>query len=120
MGSVEELCHHIALINKSEKILDGQIDEIKEKYKSNKFSIDYQGQIENIESLLGSTSDVIKQSNNGKTNHLTVQLKNGNPNSILNQLTPHVQIFGFNEIVPNMNDVFIKVVEETNLKNKQN
>lgn len=118
MGSVEELCDHIALINQSKKILDGQIDQIKDTYKSNKFSIDYMGEVENMEQIIGSSAEILEHNKNKKMNHLTVQLMNGNPNIILNQLTPHVQVFGFNEIVPSMNDVFIKVVEETNQKNK--
>ena len=118
MGSVEELCDHIALINQSKKILDGQIDQIKDTYKSNKFSIDYQGDVDNMEQIIGSSAQIIEHHKNAKFNQLTVQLTNGNPNTIINHLTPHVQVFGFNEIVPSMNDVFIKVVEETNKKNK--
>lgn len=114
MGSVEELCDNIALINKSKKILDGQIDEIKETYKNNKFSIDYKGELSNPEEAVGNAGEIIDHVKNDKFNHLTVKLSNGNPNMLINQLTQQIQIFGFNEIIPNMNDVFIKVVQETN------
>jgi len=115
MGSVEELCDHIALINKSKKIVDGQIDEIREKYKSNTFKIVYKGDFYKVDSALGSEFKILDHSEEERENHITIQYLNGNSNNdLLQVLIPVSEILAFEEIIPSMNDVFIKAVEESN------
>jgi ABC-2 type transport system ATP-binding protein len=117
MGSVEELCDNIALINKSVKIEDGPTDEIREKYKSNIYEVKYQGDFDKVTNALGQDFKVIKHSKAKKENLLTVQYLNGNSNnSLLNVLMPVSEICSFEEIIPSMNDVFIKAVEKSNQK----
>src|SRR5690606_21112199 len=59
MGSVEELCDHIALINKSKKIVDGPTNEIRQQYKSNIFEIKYKGEFKLVASMLEDNYKVI-------------------------------------------------------------
>jgi ABC-2 type transport system ATP-binding protein len=115
MGSVEELCDNIALINKSVKIVDGNTDEIRERYKSNIFEIKYRGEFSSVSNSLGHQYKVIKHSEDEKENNLSVQYLNGNSNNeLLQALIPVAEILSFEEVIPSMNDVFIKAVEESN------
>ena len=115
MGSVEELCDNIALINKSVKIEDGATDEIREKYKSNIYEIKYRGEFTKISHALGHQYKIIDHSESENENHLKVQYLNGNSNNeLLQSLIPVSEIIAFEEVIPSMNDVFIKAVEESN------
>ncbi|WP_340113536.1 ABC transporter ATP-binding protein [Maribellus mangrovi] len=117
MGSVEELCDHIALINKSVKIEDGPTDAIREKYKSNIFDINYTGDFSEVNRLLGSQYKIMEHSESEKGNTLKVQYLNGNSNNdLLKALMPAAEIRVFEELIPSMNDVFIQAVEEANKK----
>uniref|UniRef100_UPI0032172F1D ABC transporter ATP-binding protein n=1 Tax=uncultured Draconibacterium sp. TaxID=1573823 RepID=UPI0032172F1D len=115
MGSVEELCDNIALINKSVKIEDGPTDLIREKYKSNIFNIKYRGEFRKVDLALGTQYQIINHSENEKENNIQVQYLNGNSNNDLIQaLMQAAEIISFEEVIPSMNDVFIKAVEESN------
>ena len=117
MGSVEELCDNIALINKSVKIEDGPTDAIREKYKSNIFDIRYSGSFEAVNKALGQHYKIITHDENAKMNTLKVQYLNGDSNNdLLRVLMPVAEIRAFEEHIPSMNDVFIKAVEEANKK----
>lgn len=117
MGSVEELCNDIALINKSIKIEDGPTDEIREKYKSNIFDIKYSGEFQKVDEALGTQYKIISHSEAEKQNTLKVQYLNGKSNNdLLKALLPAAEIRSFEEVIPSMNDVFIKAVEESNKK----
>lgn len=118
MGSVEELCDHIALINKSVKIEDGPTDEIRQKYKSNIFEIKYKGDFGLVDKALGSRFKVLEHTENEKANQVKVQyLDEGSNNELLQAIIPAAEILAFEEIIPGMNDVFIKAVQESNNKN---
>lgn len=115
MGSVEELCDHIALINKSEKIVDGPTHEIRQRYKSNVFEISYKGDFDRVSAMLGMNYSIISHTENGLENTLKVQHKDGGDNNQLIQaLMPAAEIISFREVIPGMNDVFIKAVQESN------
>lgn len=117
MESVEELCDNIALINKSVKIEDGRTDEIRERYKSNIYEIKYRGEFEKVTNVLGNQIKVIEHTESEKENHLKVQYLNGNSNNeLLKNIIPVSEIISFEELIPSMNDVFIKAVEESNKK----
>ncbi len=113
MGSVEELCDHITLINKSKNILEGQIDDIREKYKSNIYEISFNGDIEKLENSLNSHYELIDKKKVNGHNAVQIKLLNQtNENELLSLIIPAVEIISFNEVVPSMNDIFIKVVNE--------
>ena len=121
MESVEELCDHIALINKSIKIVDGQTNEIREKYKSNIFEVKYRGDFDKVNRALSQKITVLEHVENGRDNQITVQHIHGKSNNDLIQLLiPVAEILSFEEKIPSMNDVFIKAVEESNKNNQSN
>ncbi len=118
MASVEELCDHIALINKSVKIVDGATDEIRERYKLNIFEIKYRGDFHRVNSILGNNIKILEHNENKKENQIKLQyLDVESGNTLLQTLIPVAEIVSFEEVIPGMNDVFIKAVEESN-KNK--
>lgn len=121
MESVEELCDHIALINKSVKIVDGPVDKIREQYKMNMFQVRYKGNFNQVNPLLEKQFKILEHSENEKENYLKVQYLNGNSdNELLKTLLPLTQILSYEELIPSMNDVFIQAVEESNKKNSKN
>ncbi len=115
MESVEELCDHIALINKSVKIVDGQTDEIRERYKSNIFEIKYKGSFNEVSNVLSNRFKILDHIENSRINQITVGYLHGRSNNdIIQALIPVSEILAFEEKIPSMNDVFIRAVEESN------
>lgn len=115
MESVEELCDHIALINKSVKIVDGQTDEIRERYKSNIFEIKYKGNFNEVSNVLSNGFKILDHIENSRINQITIEYLHGRSNNdIIQALIPVSEILSFEEKIPSMNDVFIKAVEESN------
>jgi ABC-2 type transport system ATP-binding protein len=115
MASVEELCDHIALIDKSKKILEGSVKNIKDTYKSNTFEITCSGQENNLVNFLDNHFMVIDQCSEGEKSKATIKISEGKtPNDLLSELMPHFMILSFNEILPTMNDIFINKVNEHN------
>jgi ABC-2 type transport system ATP-binding protein len=115
MSSVEEICDHIALINKSKKILDGNIHDVKAQFKTNTFDIIYKGSFDQIENKLGREYEILGHNEEGHQYELTVRhLNGGSNNELLMKIAPYVEIVSFNERIPSMNEVFIKVVESNN------
>lgn len=114
MGSVEELCDEIALINNSELILNGDINKIREEYKSNTFEISFLGQFNKLKATLSSEYKIVDSSNEKDVHTLRIKLlKNLTTNQLIETLLPYGNILKFNEVIPSMNDIFIRVVEQT-------
>ena len=119
MSSVEEICDHIALINQSKKILDGQIDEVKEKFKTNTFEVVYRGETPDLHHQLSHHFNVLELVQTSHLNQMKIQFANGQSNNeLLGLLMNQFEIVSFKEIIPSMNEVFIHVVEQSNLANK--
>lgn len=119
MGTVEDLCDHIALINKSKKILDGPVHEVKENYKSNIFEVAYKGDFEKVEKALGSSFTVLDHAETVRENNVRIQNSDGSQNNgLIRALMDVAEIRSFREIIPTMNDVFIKVVNTSNAELK--
>ena len=120
MGSVEEICDHIALINQSKKILDGQIDHVREKFKTNTFEIVYRGKTPDLQREFGSHFTILDHEESAQLKQMKVQFLNGQSNNeLLRILMNQFEIVSFNELIPSMNDVFIHVVEQNNREIKQ-
>jgi ABC-2 type transport system ATP-binding protein len=114
MGSVEELCDHITLINKSKTILEGKINDIRNAYKSNTFKIGYKGNPEKLKNLLDGDFELIEHSTQDNTNFAKIKVNRLlRKNELLYLLIPEIQIISFNELLPSMNEIFIKVVEKS-------
>jgi len=118
MVSVEELCDDIALINKSEKILEGNINDIKNKNKENRFQVQYLADTVNLQNILPDTIEIITSSDStAKYSEAKLKIPQGmTSNELIQLLIPHVQLCGFQEIYPSMNDIFIKAVSGNLLK----
>ncbi|MGC9343439.1 MAG: ABC transporter ATP-binding protein [Bacteroidales bacterium] len=117
MSSVEELCDHISLINKAKVILEGQIDTIKQNYKTNTFSIGYAGDPDKLKNALNNSYDIVGEKQNHLLHNITIKADASTDNNeLLKKIIPVVEVHTFNEIIPSMNDVFIQVVEETNIQ----
>ena len=108
MEQVEEICDHIVLVNKGKKILDGSVKQIKQDCKENLFRIGFEQMPESFDS---SGFYVILQ----ESNALVIKMKDGyKTSSVLNNfLKQDASIVSFNEILPSLNDIFIKKVNET-------
>ena len=113
MASVEEICDHIALINKSRKILDGTVGEIRQQFKLNIFELGYTGDYKTVTDAIEQFA-TIKDNAKGTVNHITGELKSGcNYNQLLQSvIAAGAQITQFNDVLPNMNDIFIKAVNQ--------
>ncbi len=114
MESVEELCTHIALINRATKILDGSVKEIRKQYKSNTYEIQYSGNKIGFTNALWTGFELLDMKE--ESDHTIANVKmvgNHSPNDLLNALLPNVQVLGFREIIPSMNDIFIRKVSES-------
>jgi len=112
MESVEELCDQVALINKSQKILDGSKEALKEQFKTNTFQLSFKGNLKEdkeVYSILETS-----EHENGTSSGL-IKLKDGvSSNAMINRLMDQVELMGFNERIPNMNDIFIAAVNAEN------
>ncbi len=113
MESVEELCDHIALIHKSNKLIEGKLEEVKRQYRSNSFEVGIL--TSNVEGLM---YDLTQKFTVGPANFkslnqelkLEIQLGTGTPNELLQVLTQRGQVTHFVEKIPSVNDIFIKTV----------
>src|ERR1035437_8815206 len=118
MASVEELCDNIALINKSKKILDGSVKEIRKQFKSNMFEIEFAGSMMGFTNALWTSGKLIDHSADGENCKALVQLLGETKsNQLLQAVIPVVEINSFKEIVPSMNDIFISKINEGNSTN---
>ena len=115
MESVEELCEDIALINKSNKILDGNLYDIKTKFKSNIYEVGVNA--DNPDSLnkeLGSIFETAKPSFKtiGENLKLNVKLNDKqNSDQLLKILNQSGKVIHFKEVIPSANEIFINSVE---------
>jgi len=120
MASVEELCDHITLINEAESILHGEINSIRERYRSNKYQVCFEGEKGNIEKGLKGPYEIIEIRENGSGPLAIIQINEGDDsNQLIRNLLPLVKIKSYEEILPSMNDIFIEVVSNASNQKKQ-
>ncbi|MDR0694431.1 MAG: ATP-binding cassette domain-containing protein [Prevotellaceae bacterium] len=112
MASVEELCDEIALINQSRVVLAGRVDEIRRNYGDNVFEATFYPDGQDAAHWLPSEYRIIASKQENGRQKINIQSLAGQPaNHLLQLLLPHVQIMEFRELIPTMNDIFIKVVK---------
>jgi len=113
MASVEELCDHIALLNRSEKILEGRVTDIKSTYRNNAYIIHYDGMESSLRPLLHPSYQILEENLEEKLKTVHIRIPKGTgPNDLINDLLPHITIHGFSEMLPTMNEIFISKVNE--------
>ncbi len=114
MASVEELCDNITLINNGKAILTGKISEIKQKFRTNTYSISYRSKSSVV---LPENSYEIVNKENVSDDVVTaeVKIKDGsNSNSLLKDVMNQAEILAFNEVLPSVNEIFLQAVSEQN------
>jgi ABC-2 type transport system ATP-binding protein len=109
MEQVEEICDHIVLVNKGQKILDGTVKNVKQQFKENLFKI---GFTSNSGSAANEAFEIVKQNEDFS---LIVKIHEGySPNDVLRYyLQQGTGITSFHEILPSLNEIFIQLVEDT-------
>lgn len=108
MEQVEEICDHIVLVNRGQKILDGKVGEIKQQFKENIFSLQSDsGEIPHDDSLFQIVAS--------RTGEVTLRLQDGiSTNRVLSHFIDNkVMIRNFNEVLPSLDQIFIRLVEQS-------
>lgn len=112
MESVEELCDNIALINKSHLVITGGVNEIRHKYGNNNIELVYTGEdrVKDAEGIFKVLSD---EDNAGRHTAVLTLGENVSSNDALSALLAQdIIVNSFKELIPRMNDIFIKLVTE--------
>ena len=116
MESVEEMCDEIALINKSNKILDGKLSDIKREFRTNTFQVGLNtSNPKEVEAKLKENFEVFPADFELLGNELTMNVKLGETNSandLLSLLTSRGEVQHFVELIPSANDIFIQAVNK--------
>lgn len=113
MSSVEELCDNIALIDKAKVILDGEVQSIKQKYKTNAYQLKVRNLQKNINEILPSSFNLKKVRMQNDCQQFIVELpEKVSSNELLKKVMPFGQVSSFEEILPTMNEIFIRKVTE--------
>ena len=116
MESVEEMCDEIALIDKSNKILDGKLNDIKRQFRTHTFQVGLNTlNPKEVEASLKQNFDVLPADFKLLGNELTLNVKLGKANSaneLLSFLTSRGEVQHFVELIPNANDIFIQAINK--------
>jgi len=118
MGSVEELCDNITLINKAKTILEGSVDKIRNDWSANEYDIVFDGE------MVPSDNEHFSVLNSSFAKGRTaVRIKaegTDSTNEIIRSMTASGNVISFNPVLPSMNDIFIRVVEAKNSEAAKN
>lgn len=112
MASVEEICDHITLINQSRNILTGNLDEIRRRHGTNIFEVEFAGDREALKQQLSGRYTVLDAGGEDALgNSLKIHLtQHDQIRALVAEINSAVEIRSFREIIPSMNDIFIKAV----------
>lgn len=108
MESVEALCDEITLINKSQVVLQGNVKEIRERYKTDEFTIIVKGETFDIASQLFEIQSL--STSEGLTSVRIRKPGQTENSAVLQEISQQYEIVSFNEILPSMNEIFIQTV----------
>lgn len=114
MNSVEEICDSIGLINKSKLILHGELTDVKKKFKSDTYAIQFKGMMFGFANALFASFSLehsVQLDNDRVIAHVKL-LKGNTLNDLLKTVMPIVEIEAVNEVIPTMNDIFIQAIQE--------
>ncbi len=109
METVESLCDHIALINKSKNILEGSKKEVKEGFKTNTYNIEHRGPFQLSNAAYHLASQKVMEGD-----HFISVVKAENlpsPNALLQDLLQRTEVFRFEQNLPTMSEIFIRLVK---------
>ena len=114
MASVEEICDHITLIDKSKNILSGRVDEVRRRHGENIFEVAFRGDSAAVREALEGRCEFIAAAGQGAEQpYDTLRLRPAAGTSVremVDLLNRAVELRGFTEVIPSMNDIFIRAV----------
>lgn len=112
MSSVEEVCDHITLIDKAKNILSGNVNEIRHKHGSNIFEISYRGEEEALVKAMTEVCEIMESTPAPKGyNTMKVHIAgDAEVRRVIAAANDSVEIRSFSEVIPSMNDIFIRAV----------
>lgn len=111
MESVEELCDSIALLNQSAKILDGKVTDIKNTYRNGTYMLEYEGEPVTVSDDAPFT--LMEQKTDNSHHRMVLKLAEGaRSNDALQYILPRATISRFEEVIPNMHEIFIRAVNK--------
>lgn len=112
MEQVEEICEDIVLINNGRNILSGAVSDIRERFKENKFIISYTGA---LPASLNGHLNIVEQNDH----EIIIKVESGkSPNEALRYcIENNIEVHGFREILPGINEIFIREVAKSNTFN---
>ena len=123
MSSVEEVCDHITLINKSKNILSGPLDEVRRAHGGNIFEVDFRGDrgalVGALEGLPCTLLDesLVAAEDDGVDKGVKIHIgRDEDVRSVVEVINNSVQLRTFREVIPSMNDIFIKAVANHSAK----
>ena len=110
MEQVEQICEEIALINQGQIILEGNVDEIKNNYKSNQYRLEFDGSFPS--DMVGDSFQIIHDD----ASSVVIQASEGHDSNELLRglLDRNITLRSFQEILPSLNEIFIKKVGQSN------
>lgn len=112
MSSVEEVCDHITLIDKAKNILSGNVDDIRHKHGANIFGIDYRGSEESLLDALNGVCEIMESKPSpAGFNKMKIHIATDDKvRDVIAKANESVEIRSFSEMIPSMNDIFIRAV----------
>ena len=122
MGSVEELCDNISLINRSHNILTGSVRDLRQKYSANAFELTYVGDPAALQNAVGNVAASfslggLDREGNALAN---VSLREaGDLRQLISEANNAVSLRGFRQLLPSMDEIFIKAVGESNNQSEE-
>lgn len=115
MSSVEEICDHITLINKSHNILSGRVDDIRHRHGANIFEVSYRGEESALRRALEGRCEILDaapEESVYRSLKLHVE-RDEEVRQVIAAVNEAVELRSFREIIPSMNDIFIRAVAGT-------
>ena len=112
MSSVEEICDHITLINKSRNILSGRVDDIRRRHGANIFEVAYRGDEEALRRAVAGRCEILEGAAEESV-YRTLKLhvaSDDEVRAVIAAVNEAVDLRSFREIIPSMNDIFIRAV----------
>ena len=116
MSSVEEICDHITLINRSKNILSGRVDDIRRCHGANIFEVAWRGDEEALRRAVAGRCEILEGAEREESVYRTLKLHVADDDqvrSVIAAMNEAVELRSFREIIPSMNDIFIRAVNGT-------
>ena len=114
MGSVEEICSHITLINNGKNILTGKVDELRRQYSDGRYDILFEGDPDSLKQALSPLAAIgdTKDGSRGRKIMEIILHPAADVSQVIEAANKAVKLAGFNESIASMNDIFIKTVSK--------